>query len=119
MSCHNTLGNISLVLLASVESVLPRGAEEWELVASKFNRTSHTKRNAYSLRNKFKSLSSARKPTGATALPPSIARAKLIREHIEHRVEAEVVVRDAAPPQSVESAPQVEEFGIDHEGTVS
>jgi hypothetical protein len=74
-----------------VESVLPKGQEDWDAVGTRFNRAAQTQRTVSSLRTKFKTLASAKKPTGDTAPSASVVRAKTIRDKIELACRAEVM----------------------------
>ncbi len=71
-------------LLETIESVLPRCANEWETV-----RTTHASyypdlgRTTESLKRKFASLYNAKKPTGDPTCPPQVRRAKRAWEEIK------------------------------------
>ncbi len=100
----------SLDLLACVEEILPRGQIQWEAVLARFNRGATVRRDLSSIRNKFKGLLNAKKPTGEGELPASVQRARAIRDAIEREASAEVLVEDNDDEEDATSASELEHF---------
>lgn len=73
------------ILLNLVQSTLPRGGKEWELIADRYNQTTGEGRNGGALKQKFYRMVNAKKPTGDSQMPPHILRAKTIQLHIESK----------------------------------
>jgi len=77
-------------LLDVIESILPIGAENWELVASRYNPWAHANgralRNSKDLKGKFTKLAKSNKPTGDPNCPPEVVRAKNINRLIDEKV---------------------------------
>jgi hypothetical protein len=83
-------------MLDVIESMLPIGSEEWNKVAFEYNRIrkrGSSERDPDSLKRKFKSLYSIRKPTGDPTIPETVRRAKLIKREIDSRCDT-VVMQD-------------------------
>lgn len=86
-------------LLDVVEEVQPIGANEWSLVAAKFEmyatEVGRVPREMESLKLKFDRLSNTKKPTGDPSCPPHVRRAKRIARDILSRVNAVAVGVDS------------------------
>jgi hypothetical protein len=83
-------------MLDVIESMLPIGSEEWNKVAFEYNRIrkrGSSERDPDSLKRKFKSLYSFRKPTGDPTILETVRRAKLIKREIDSRCDT-VVMQD-------------------------
>jgi hypothetical protein len=66
------------LLLTLVESLLPKGGDDWERLTMEFNRKVGLRsREMESLRTKFKSLKNKKKPTGDC--PEEVRRAKHVQ----------------------------------------
>ena len=79
-------------LLNIIDERLPRGDNEWQLVADDYNTSrprEFPEREKDSLRNKFKTLRNVRKPTGDPTIPAAVRRAKQIQRRIEDRIAVE------------------------------
>jgi hypothetical protein len=90
-------------LLALLEELLPLGKDELERVATAYNtsRSRHwVERDLESLRRKFKSLYSARKPTGTAERPPHIRKSKEVKRAIDDK--ANVVEMNDEPGEDQE-----------------
>ncbi len=76
-------------MLRSIETILPIGPEEWELVADthSLDFPAHN-REASSLRRKFQSLYNQQVPTGDPTCPPHVRQAKRLKFQIEARVDS-------------------------------
>jgi hypothetical protein len=80
-------------MLTCIETVLPIGPEEWEMVADthSLDFPAHN-REASSLRRKFQSLYNQNVPTGDPSCPPHVRRAKRLRYKIEERADSSNMV---------------------------
>ena len=80
-------------MLTCIETVLPIGPEEWEMVADthSLDFPAHN-REASSLRRKFQSLYNQNVPTGDPTCPPHVRRAKRLRYKIEERADSSNMV---------------------------
>ena len=64
-------------LLNTIDRRLPRGDNEWQIIADDFNSSrprEFPEREKDSLRNKFKALRNVRKPTGDPTIPVVVRR---------------------------------------------
>ena len=75
------------LLLAEVEKVLPRGANEWERVSNNYNVSrllgalrSQPERDQDACKTKYKTLKNSRKQTGDPTIPPNVRPAKEIQK---------------------------------------
>jgi hypothetical protein len=76
-------------MLTSIETFLPMGPEEWEMVADNHSLGfPGMNREATSLRRKFQALYNMQVPTGDPTCPPHVRRAKRLRNKIEERADA-------------------------------
>ena len=73
-------------MLDVVQTILPRGPDEWERVAVFFNARHQTDWCVDRIKTKWHSMLKARKPTGDPTIPPYIRRAKQLRARIEEKV---------------------------------
>jgi hypothetical protein len=81
-------------LFEIIENVLPRGANEWTIVAERYNSNrprGFVERDEESMRNKFKSLRNVKKPTGDPLCPEEVRRAKRIQREIEAKIGVETL----------------------------
>lgn len=78
-------------LLDLIEEVEPCGCDEWNEISLKYNANfggrSGENRSGDDLKNKFKALKNAKKPTGDPTCPPDVRRAKNIQKAIEGRMD--------------------------------
>ncbi len=73
------------ILLNLVQSSLPRGSNEWETIADRYNQATGEGRNSAALKQKFYRMVQTKKKTGETEIPIHIRRAKNIQYQIESR----------------------------------
>ncbi|KAE9291567.1 hypothetical protein PR003_g24997 [Phytophthora rubi] len=102
-------------LLALVEEYLPLGKDEWERLTVAYNTTRSrgwVERDLDSLRRKFKTLYSARKPTGTAEMPPHIKKSKLLKLAIDDKANV-IEMDDDADEDQVEGRFVEPDFSFD------
>ncbi|GMF26154.1 unnamed protein product [Phytophthora fragariaefolia] len=100
-------------LLTIVEEHLPLGKDEWERVATDYNvGRSHgwVESDLNSLRRKFKTLYSMRKPTGTAEMSPHVEKAKWVKRAVDDK--ANVVEMDDATDRNQDEFSNQEEEGL-------
>ncbi|GMF18500.1 unnamed protein product [Phytophthora fragariaefolia] len=100
-------------LLTIVEENLPLGKDEWERVATDCNvgrSRGWVERDLDSLRRKFKTLYSMRKPTGTAEMPPHVENAEWAKRAIDEK--ANVVEMDDAADGNQDEDSHREDEGL-------
>ena len=86
------------LMLTCIQNELPLGSDAWDEVCSQYNilaaRKGFCERDVESIKRKFRSGYTVKKPTGDPSLPAWVQRAKLIQKEINGKAHVQTLGRD-------------------------